>query len=754
MKRKFIKIAVATAVLLLAFALCSCAGQSAEPGEVIATVSGEQVTVSAAFTEQVQNARAGLTVYLFDLEPGESVYDLKSFEPIAQAQMAQSVSFSIPLYDEGASRLTSGFALATYDSVKQTYSLLHDCPVYISNPEQLAKNTADRPNFSSIKGFNAESTAYVISLGASHSVVDLPIEDYLLSQGAADAIRQDFGGSSYYFDRSAVEALDDKILTLSNAGVALYLRVYLGSAYEELDDTQKFLSYPDTEEGSEYYQINFGSSEALASYSAFVDLLCSRYTRSDALYGFAGSIIVGKAANSPDLGAEGGDITSGLYTSEYASALRISNNILRSYYKNGQVYLAIDHRLTLKKAEGLMSADEFLAAVAAVSEDQGNYDWGVAAECASSIAGSDSVWYDTENYSLLSPTNLSALTDEILERDELVYEDVVRPVIISDFSVSSLANSLASESNQAASYAYTYYEAVKNGKIQALVYSTLNDTEGNTSGILNAAGEKQICSIIRKADTESDIADSVGETIGTVWTKLYKNEELVDKVQRGKYSFGTGKLGSSEGYEVSPIFSFDDGTLMGFDTIGGGYAGLIRDKGVSRLIAHLDTATADEPLGIAACKVAPDLIGGDYLMIPVKITPDGDVAVGNYELRLALLQNDADGEIRIYTSSVSVSPNTEATAIFDISEFTKDKLGENITVLLSVDTATDHAFTLSVDEILSATETSNVWLIVILVIVGILVLGALVVVFVLWFRKNYTVDFGSKKKAKNDQKDN
>ena len=179
MKRKILISVAALAFVLCTLILCSCAGQSLEPGDAIATVSGDNVTVSAAFTEQLQNAKRDQTVYLFAIDPELELDELlESSDPVAlaEAKMAGSLSFTVPLFENGVSRLTSGFVFATYDKLQKIYEPLHDSPVYISNPEDLASyGGADYKN-GSIKGMNASSASDVISLGASHALVDLPIE--------------------------------------------------------------------------------------------------------------------------------------------------------------------------------------------------------------------------------------------------------------------------------------------------------------------------------------------------------------------------------------------------------------------------------------------------------------------------------------------------------------------------------------------------------------------------------------------------
>ena len=84
-------------LIFCALALCSCAGAKVAEGEAVALISdsGDEVTVTAAFKEQVQNANKDKTVYLFKLGTGTVNYDLTALAPVAEAKMGASVSFTL-----------------------------------------------------------------------------------------------------------------------------------------------------------------------------------------------------------------------------------------------------------------------------------------------------------------------------------------------------------------------------------------------------------------------------------------------------------------------------------------------------------------------------------------------------------------------------------------------------------------------------------------------------------------------------------
>ncbi len=749
--RKIFKKTLCIAVFLLcALMLFSCGEEAVEEGRMTAklVLSGKEIKITAAFSAEVAESNRDKMLYLFELVPGNDINDIQKLSPIAQANFGSTVSFTVPFSDGGAQRIASGFVVAVFDGARNTYETVNDCVAYIANPEELAINRDEYPQTHSIKGVYAENLTDAVTLGVSHAVVDLAIEDYLLLSGSASSVSHNFGGESYYFDRDAVELLDKKIKSYSELGINIYLRVYLGSAYSELDEGYRVLSYPSTEKGRRYYSINVNDPTAAKAFGAFVDLITERYTRKDKLYGFAPSLILGRGENSAHLGNSQSELLAGEYVKDYAVAARMAYNILLSNYANGRFYISTDKYFSSSRGAEHMSATNFLTAFSGEARRQGDYAWNLSTELSAPVATNDRIWYDTENTAVLTPNNLSDLTSGLLSREEFLFEGDTRCVAVSDFELYCHKESEASEFNQAASYAYAYYRAAADGKIEALIYSTVCDTENASTGLRSKNAPKDIYDIVRTIDTDRELPEGFSTLIGAAWSTLYEDRELRDKVERGRSSSGTAAIGDREKYKIDTLFGFDDGTLMGFSAVSGGYVGLVREENSSRLKAEL-TATDGMPVGIICGGIDERSLAGQYLIVPLRIS-SSDPTVRTFTLTLSLLQNG--DQIRNYTSSLDIAGGEYATAIFNISDFTASKLGTDVALLLSVNAEKSADITLFIDEILTGKEPDNIVLTVVLIVLGVLAVGALMTVFIIWFRKHYTIDFG-RSDDKNDKKE-
>ena len=735
-KHTYFRLALLLITFFVMLIITSCDGcgskSSLEPGQVSAMIEDDgKLVVRASFSKDMAESYKGKKLYLFELNPGDGMSSIDSMEPIGEVDMGEDVSFTLSFDNNGAPRICSGFVTAFYDSSLNKYSPTVVRPIYVSNPEKVAEHTADATDYWSIKGISDPGLTHATALGISHTVVDITIEDYLLAAGSSEALCHVFGGQSYYFNADAIDELDSKISGYSSMNVNVFLRVYLGAVGEEIGELS-FLSHRDAEKGREYYGINFSDSKALVSYCAFVDLLADRYCD-----GRVSSLIVGRGANSPEC-----EVNSN-YIESYELALRLSHNILRSHYSNATVYAAVDKNLKSSGRPSGKSAADFMFELAAIAEYAGDYGYGISAEMA---ATSDRVWYDNPNTELLTPADIGALTNDMASRDELLFNNKIRSIIITDFYIDCDLQSEASVSNRAASYAYTYYRAVDNGYIDAFIYSSVESLEvdGLISGGIN---ENAIYGIFAAIDTDRDIFATVDSVIqSSSWTELYEKEGLREEVVCGSLFSGSVKFGGIDGYDYSPMFTLDGESLEKFEAVGG-YLGLRREDGYSSIYAEFSDST--DNAAIIVRDIPSDQLSGDYFIVPMKIESEADQ---NYGFSLVLSQRDQSGKSVIYTSRGIVQSGKKNTAVFDISGFTDKMLECDVTVALIPIGEQSCRFTVLLDAFCSGNRPPDPFWTIFIIVACCLVLTALIVLFVIWFKKNYKPKTEEKKEADNENK--
>lgn len=764
MKKKIVLLMLLIVSLMLVS--CSCSGDELAPGEMSATLnsSGKKLTVEIMPDADLLEKYPKETLYLFGLEPGESApSDLAGKTPLDEKKANDKVKFKLPLEENGENRLYHYFVAAFYDSAAREYVLATDRGVYIKNPQVLADNKNDFPVSYSIKGINAKYDTDALALGVSHVIIDLPIEEYVLADGADDAFSYTFMKNTRFVDRKAIEKLDSRVKYFTSNGVAVYFRFTLKTAESALPDELKCLAYPGSTEGEAFYALNTRNEKGAELISGFADFIAERYCshEKDAPYGQAVAFIAGNALNTP--GASVGTLEYSAYFEDAARLVRILYTAMASHFENGRVFVTVDHRW---KAASGGTADsggfKFLTEFATAAKKEGDYPWGVALATKATSTDTDRIWYDNSgDGSYLTPSNLGALTSIFLEDPKYLYGDETRNVIISDFAIELSATDSA-ELNQAASYAYAYYKAVATEKISAFFYSNQIDTEKSASGLRRVTEDKlpgsarQIYSIMKNIDTTEDISATVNRATSSDggWTSVYAaySETVMRKVStsgNGKAVEGTKDAPPEDAYKASPLFSFVSGDMNGFSYAGNGTFAGVTDGGL--LVRYANPSSA-EPGYVYKTEIKKSEIKDDSLLICL-----GDLSESS-DVTLTLIQKNGKNPDVIYESKVSGVPSGGAVLIdFDISEFRDELRSGKIELRISATGKAGLPVKVQITDILIGKAKTNTALIVILIIlasVAIVTIGAL---GVMWFRKNYTIEIDrtpkkEKKKTPKKQK--
>lgn len=774
MKRYRLTVIFAAVLMLAALTfLTSCSKGPVDPDTVRAELSSKdkiKVTVCPD-ADLLERYRSESELYLFALQPGQTLenanYAGGGVSFLAKKKAADRLDFEFPLMLNGStSLLNCRFVGAFADSGSNKFVSATSFPAYISNPELLGEgNRSDIKAPSSIKGLAPAEDTDAIFLGVSHAVIDIKIDEYLTFDGNG-AESYIYNGRSYFVSPTAISALDKRVRLLTDNGVKVYFRFTLGKSEEELTGSLAFLACPETKKGSENYTINFASPEGAACAAGFFNYIAERYTDSSKGVGFCSDFIAGIGANTPSVNADCGNLGN-RYFDAYYDLVRTLYTSLVSHCGNGQVYITIDHRL--KKAGGTspdMKGSEFLSEFASYSAAAGDFPWGIAANIKATSVDSDRIWYDDSgNGDYLTPSNLRALTVDIMPVEKMLFGGERRKFIVDGFSVplSESKDPTADEINQAASYAYAYYCALETKSIDAFIYSSHIDSGKKKSGLFTADSEgkplearARIRTMMKYIDTDYPIDGLISGAIeGGKWDSLYENNRDAAAVNRLTLSDAAGVVEKAVdktvsetvkvNYDASPLFDFTSaGDTLGFFAAGGqSYASLS-----SGLFVSVSSSSPAQSVLLFNGSVNPSLVAGDSVIFIMKLSSPA-------KLTLHLEQRRANGGIAIYESPVSAIAGEQAYA-FDISEYRKAGLGkEPLALRLTIEPTGDSssAAELNISEIYSAKEYRNTVLIVILAVLGAAALIAVVTIFVIWFRKNYKIEIGNGKKRADGKKD-
>ena len=724
MLKKFAALLLVAVMLICPLTVAADEGQadSVTDGVSSAVINKKATRVSVTLTlsDEFLDANKKATVRLFELSPGQSVADLASLSPVASCRATASRKLALPL-----TSLYSSY-VAAIQKGDGSYSVI-GYPKYIENIASLAQSNKPYPDALSIKGLQVSSVSDALTLGVSHAVIPVPVET-MFSEASSSilSVPYDFGGVTHYFDRAALESLDDKVSSLSKEGVRVYLRFSLDTVPSDLPSYLSGLGYANAPIAP-HYSIRVDTADSAAKMAALFSLMANRYADPDGEHGFCGSFIIGNAVNLPSQNySTAPHVTLSNHVENYAALLRLAHIAMVSAYSNGRVYAAISNNFNLIPA-GLTGVDvtsaEFLAVLCSVTARGGDFDWAIATDAYPYSRTDVSIWDDAlatgASSQLISPVNISVFTDALSKA--YTYNGAPRRLIIGNFAVASAQGEIAL-SHQAASYAYAYYKVVENGSVEALIYSNQFDTPdsadsfglSNTDMSGNVLKKKDIWHALQSIDTPdsallSNICSQVGGVVQYMFSTVSESAAVKQVVR------GSAEVSSTlaPGTNLTTLFDFSTGERGGFEASGYGHNALpplIRTANGSAILLEGGSDRALVNYGVSRSSL------NSANKLAVMLT---DCTEGTLTLRLS------QGGKLMYSASANVK-STTGVVIFDVKQFRQELGSGEVAVALQMSGGASASLTsLSIARV--TTMSSVMWIIVlvILVLFGLMLILAL-----------------------------
>ena len=715
----------------LTLGLAACSQEPVTENRVTSvTLKGGSISIEAALTKGFLEGYTHKKVYLFDLP---SVYsgdfDLSELDPVEETKPRGSLTFTLPAYDGARSRLHSSYLVASLDPATGVYTPL-TAPAALSNPEALAPAaTEGTVGETSIKGLVSDSPADAIRLGATHTVVEVPMEKLILSGWREGAVSYLYTGVTRYVDAEALAALDETVGVYTAAGVEVYLRFVLGDPTGYDVPLGLYLPTATSAEAADY-AVNMTTPFSTVIMEGFLDFMADRYATPADGRRTVNAFIMGRRVNDSVDANNAAGMTLAAYITNYEKLTRMAHTALVSHNPEGRVYVALDGRRTVTDGRGWDTA-AFLSAFAEEVALRGGYRWHTACEL---YADTPALWEDdaATDTACFTVRNLGVLTT-LLDSPAYRQGGESPRLLISGFSVPAVIRggtpSDADANKQAASYAFAYLTCVQNGGVEALIYDVHTDPaptaeetalrglwtveadtvpdgetdDGETEPSLLPAATRPIYSVFQRIDTTeaSSLSADLTAIMGAAYTKL--ESALAGKTAAVTSVKGSGTLlpHSSDHGRASSLYRFDQGDLHGF-TDGGCLSNLeltyAETLGMNTLHARFDRDNMTQPMGLTVTLPATHLIGGKELIFDLYGGPMGGAASSKPTVTLRLTRAskgsvaDGAGEIRYEASVDGIKSGSWQTVSFDITAFTSLlDASDEVTLTLTMDYPPDTA---------------------------------------------------------------
>jgi len=689
--------AVVMAVMLIGTALTGITIHAADDANAI---------VSANLTKDLASLEVKVTlnsdtlaqnydgIYLFEIMPYQSASQIGQLTPLAQEKPAQSMTFKVNFDIKNRPRLFAKLVVAV--KAEGGYTIIAPAR-YIDNVDAAAESTFEYPKAISKKGLQIQMLADAQELGVSNTIINIPVNEYLHAEKKANSTAYVFYNQTYYFDSDMIAYLDHRIKVLTEANINVYLDIVLTAPQADLDLKLRSLYYDNVSDMAEFYAFNMQNQDSVMYLEAFLTFLAERYTREDAQYGFAGSFIMGYEVNSNRNSNSMGSQNMDSYLNSYIAAFRIADTALRSVYSNGRVYVSLANNFSREAGADQISTDplvdyaakSFLDAFNEKVKYAGNIPWRVAINPYSSDPANSSFWNDglaadTTDTPYLTMKNIDVLTD-YLKLDNFLYNGETRSVLISEFGVSADPDS-SGVSTQAAGIVYSYYKAVANPHIEAIIYHRHvdHDTEAqaglwyglwtHTAGSeVTPLAKKTAYNVFKYMDTteNSDVSAFALTMFGVDnWSKLINGftETMASKrVIIETVPTLTDEVG--RGYDDRLLCEFSDGDLFNFYPSDNTSVVELRAdtvSGDSMMYAAAICENTREYMGVSSVYTTPlNVKSSKYITLQLKGEAPGDVDTLSVMLRLY-----SDSGVT-YEGIGQITEGKWTSLTFDISKFTE-----------------------------------------------------------------------------------
>ncbi|MCL2518884.1 MAG: DUF5722 domain-containing protein [Oscillospiraceae bacterium] len=698
--KKNILIAVCVCILIAcAFAVGSNAanGDSNKINSVLINKDLTAIEIKGNLTSDYVSAHKNDRIYLFEIFPYQSTSRLHELKPAADVKVSASFSFKLEFKKDNKTKLYAKYLVAEKNP-DGNFTLITSAR-FIDNPEIAAAEKYAYPTYASKKGLKIQMDTDAQELGVSHTVINVPINEYMLVESGSNSEPYLYDNKSYFISKRELENLDKKIKVYTDAGIEVYLNIILTPVKDNTPEQLKCLYYGNIDPYVKLYAFNIQNQESVQYMQSFMTFLAERYTREDRLYGFAGSFIFGYQVNSNRAWNNMGPMSLDSYLNQYVTAFRIADTALRSVYSNGRVYVSVANNFNHSSGSADIIADPELdysgrALLEAFNKkiaDAGNIPWYLAINVYASELRNSEIWNDDgalDDYAVtpyITMKNIGALCD-FLTQETFKYNTRVRNILISEFGVHSGIDE-SNASAQAASIAYGFFKAQTYPMIDAIIYHrhvdhpSENERFGlwmNQNNIDNAPfGKKTAYNVFKYMDTTdamSQTAFALSQIGIKEWTDAIPGFKEANVAKRKIFTASPVlKQDIGRGIKDKLLFDFSEGSFNNFfESDNSNYLQLRQDtvSDKSMLYTSLQAQYAGEYMGIS-CIGSKRFNFKNVQYITFKVKVDAPVSVTSLNIMLRLYNvGDATNGNAVYESVSTVTTGRWDEVTFAVSAMT------------------------------------------------------------------------------------
>ncbi len=496
MKKNYLRAVSALISLLIVLGACfiPLSGSDRQTHIVSCMLSedGNTLTVDVTLSDDFLTVYGACGVYLFELPPYAKMSNINNYSPAAELVAQSDITFTLDMTDCAPERIYNKFVIARLvDGEYQTTANVK----YIDNPQVFAGNKKDYPKFDGKEGVYGDSDG-AATIDAKSAVIPVALNT-LVMDTIEGSTKYEFGDKTYYINKENLIALDNNVRALSENGREAVLQLLLTKPDETTSETAMKLYQYIKASDAVYYGVNTENDESISVYTALLKFLCERYTRDDAVYGFAGKFIMGAALNSNRVYNSVGHTMDSKYIIALTRQLHIVSTALLSEYSEAKLLLPFEANFNHPVHDPALNPNEYLdysakyvldSVFESLETGDCNVPFGIYLDATASD-GSYDFWNDeyaedSQDSPFVTIKNINVLTD-YLKTPTLLYNGYMREVSVAfdtgdntaDNAAAALCAYYCAKANDDISM--IYFDGVTNGTVSDSLHSldSLSDAE-------------------------------------------------------------------------------------------------------------------------------------------------------------------------------------------------------------------------------------------------------------------------------------
>lgn len=462
-------------------------------------LSASKASVKATVNKRVKSSDD--YYYLVSVNPSTGKV-VRVGKTLKEASKGDAVSFEVPISGKKKNNLELKYAIAVLSG--SSYRLISK-QSYLANPEKAAVNTDAIQTPKTKKGIQGYEYAVYGdgTVNPKHVFFNVDLATLISKKGAAGAVAYSYGGKTYYFSNAGLPTL----YWICKDNIQVTMQVNL-SWKSELS----YLTYGQQTNISPFYALNPSNEKAYRTLEAAFSFLGEYYSGKNG-QGYVTNWVLGNEVNAKtQQNYAPSSVSYEDYVKNYAVAFRLLYYGVKRGFGNARVYICLDHswgyedNILAGEHWTIYDAKTFMTDFnVALKRESSAIKWNLAFHPYAFPLSASDFWNQSSvnasnGVEHITMKNLETMTDFV--KDQFGSNT---SILLSEVGYSSGGG----QDKQAAAIAYTYYKAEFNPMIDAVIFRSYMDNEGELSMGLamgltteNAAAKKEAYNVFKYMDTK------------------------------------------------------------------------------------------------------------------------------------------------------------------------------------------------------------------------------------------------------------